>query len=304
MKYRNVFWGVIFITIGSLFILKNLNIIYFNWYSILRLWPLLLVLWGISILPVKTIMKLILSFSAILIAAIFLISYPCSRTHPFNFWINKSNNNYKNYQWEEQTLTEGYDSSIHLVKLNFDAAAGDFQLNNITNQLLEFDNEGNTGPYKLRTKQINDSKIINLTLEKTIINHRHLVNNAYLKLNPKPLWELNIDVGAAKIDMDLSLFKTKKIDIDAGASSIKIKLGNKTKKIKLDIDAGASSILIKIPYESGCEVQTNTVLSSRDLKGFDKIKKGYYETPNFSDSDNKIFINIDAAVSSLKIKRY
>ena len=35
-----------------------------------------------------------------------------------------------------------------------------------------------------------------------------------------------------------------------------------------------------------------------------KIKSGLYQTPNFSDSSNQIFIEVDAAVSGLKVERY
>jgi len=65
-----------------------------------------------------------------------------------------------------------------------------------------------------------------------------------------------------------------------------------------------SSISIKVPESSGCEIFTSTVLSSKNLYGFDKYEKHTYRTPNFSMSENKIYINIDAAISSLNIRRY
>lgn len=115
---------------------------------------------------------------------------------------------------------------------------------------------------------------------------------------------MNIDIGAAALELDLRSFKVKEITIDGGASEIELKIGNNIKRTDVMINAGAASIEIKIPVECACEVETSTILSSHDFKGFNKIKKGLYQTDNFSDSANQIFIDVDAAVSSLEIVRY
>lgn len=49
---RNVFWGIILIIFGVLFLLDNMDVIDFG-DAIKMYWPLLLVLWGISILVKK-----------------------------------------------------------------------------------------------------------------------------------------------------------------------------------------------------------------------------------------------------------
>jgi hypothetical protein len=73
MSYRKIFWGVILVMIGTLFILKNIWMIYFDWLTIWRLWPLILILWGISLNPVKDYLKLIFSVLAIAIS-VFLVN--------------------------------------------------------------------------------------------------------------------------------------------------------------------------------------------------------------------------------------
>ena len=61
MNTKNVIWGLVLVLIGVLFILKNLDIIYFSWYGIWKLWPLVLVLIGIAILPIKSGIKIALA---------------------------------------------------------------------------------------------------------------------------------------------------------------------------------------------------------------------------------------------------
>jgi len=305
MKYSKIFWGVILIAIGVLFALRNFDIFSFSWHSIFRLWPLILVFWGIAILPVKSVIKLILTVIAIFIAVIILVRHPGPCFQWFDWrcgdkYILRQDDN----QWEEQHLTETYDSSVFTARLNLEAAAGKFYIKNTSSELFEFNSEGDTGPFKITTSQVNNTKIINVKHERYYIRRGKVSSKAWLALNPEPVWKLNIDVGAASLEMDLSPFKIEKVEIDGGASSIELKLGDKIRRTKVSIDAGASAIKIKIPYECACEVNTSTILSARELDGFNKIKKGFYQTPNFSDTANQIFIEVDAAVSSLKVIRY
>jgi hypothetical protein len=305
MKYGNIFWGIILITLGVLFALRNFDIFFFSWHSIWRLWPLIFVFWGIAILPVKSIIKLILTVVTVVIGVLILTTNP----GPYFGWNNIWNNRYsdeKEYQehpYDKQHFYEEFSDETEYAKLNLDAAAGDFQLKGTTSQLFELDCEGNTGPYSVTTKQSGETKIIDIHHTR-LIGRKNITNDVWLSLNTNPIWKMNVDVGAARIDMDLSPFKTESIEIDGGASSIELKLGSKYKSTRVNIDAAAAGIKIKVPAESACEVKTSTILSGRDLDGFNKISNGIYQTPNFSDSANQIIITVDAAVSGLKVMRY
>ena len=96
MKYKNLFWGVILILLGVLYLLKQFDVIWFNWRDILSLWPLLLVLWGVSLLPMKPVFKLITSFVAILITILLIYNNP-GRYHSGWIWIG---------DWDRSKQTE------------------------------------------------------------------------------------------------------------------------------------------------------------------------------------------------------
>jgi len=83
-----------------------------------------------------------------------------------------------------------------------------------------------------------------------------------------------------------------------------LKTGDLYPQTTIDIDAAASSITIYVPAESGCRIQTSTVLSGRKMKDFKKTENNDYVTDNFEDSDNKVFVIVDAAVSSIEVIRY
>jgi hypothetical protein len=309
MKTKNIIWGLVLVLIGVLFILKNLDVIYFSWHSIWRLWPLVLVLIGVSILPVKEGIKIGLTVLVLIIGAVFLVTYPVeeNRDDWWSFNWDRPDRNYDNDIDEteiDQKIFESYDTTIHAADLVFDAAAGDFTIDQSTQDLFEFVRDGNLGRYNYSIKELGDKREINIGLEEGHVISGNMKNKVNIKLNPNPVWELKVDVGAANIDMDLAEFKVQKVNIDGGASSINIRLGNLCRDCRMKINSGASSITIKIPQEFACEVNTNTVLSSKDLPGFSKVSSGTYVTPDFSSKTKNLTIDIEAAVSSLSVERY
>jgi len=298
MNYKKIFWGLILITAGVLFLLKNLNLLYFSWGVIWRLWPVLLILWGISIIPVKNWLKLLLSVVAILIAFTFVSnrSYYKHETRSHKFFDES--------EFEDQQIIVPYDTIVTEATLDLDAAAGRFKINKTTADLIDFNKYGSLGNYSITSNDNNNRKVVKIKLENAIVNMGKKSDRVDIKLNQDPVWDFNLDIGAASFNLDLTEFKVHKVDIDGGAASVKIKIGDEYSLVKLKIDAGASSIRINIPELSGCQIKTSTILSSKSFHGFKKIKNHLYQTPDFETKDNKVFIDLDAAVSSLKIIRY
>ena len=308
MKYSNVFWGVILITIGALIALRNFDIFYFSWRGIFNLWPLIFVFWGIAVLPIKALGKIALTAATVLIGLLILINhpYPNNNWH-FKFFNHSYSSNDRNEQgneeWERQQYGADFNHEFNKVDLHIDAAAGDFKLRGICSKLYEIQTEGNSIFNASLTDQHDSTARIDFTNEQISSSH-NFKNRVDIQLNDQPIWILDIDLGAAKLNLDLRPFKIEKINIDGGASALKLKLGEKYKITKVNIDAGAAGIEISVPRESAVEVHTDTFLSGKDLDEFVKIDKGLYQTPNFSDTSNQIFIDIDAALSGVKIIRY
>jgi hypothetical protein len=309
MKAKNIIWGLLLVFLGTLFILKNFDVIYFNWHSVFRLWPFIFVFIGISILPVKNTIKIALAVIALAIAALILALYPSSYIEWGPRWWFRSDRD-RIERWKDdfrevdQSIIEPFDSAINEANLVFDAAAGTFNIYTSTDELFEFNRRGGFGKYHYSIKESGNSRLIKIDFDGGSIRRVKVTNDVEIKLNPNPAWDLNIDVGAASMDLDLTDFIIRKVNIDGGASSIDLRLGDRSDNMEVDIESGASSITIKIPEEFACEVRTSTVLSSKSLNGFNKVSDGTYITENFSSEDRNILINIDAAISSLTIQRY
>lgn len=316
MSYRKVFWGVLLILIGSLFILKNLGLIYFDWGMILSLWPLLLILWGISILPVNSVAKLLISFASVIIALLVVNRYD-DMNRGWHFWDRDfkfqykgdrdwDKDEYNTYQWEDgQKLTAEYENK-KFASMDFDAGAGKFIIKEASeDHLATFVRKGKGGKYSMKTRTGDDKQYIEFQLKtRNIEREDNFENTVNAILHPEPLWDFDFDVGAAKIDFDLTPFKVQKVDIDGGASSIDLRLGDRYDKTAVYIDAGASELDISIPESSGCRLKKSTFLTGTSLSGFTKQDDGSYITENYETAKNKIEVKFQAAISDISIRRY
>ena len=312
MKYKHLFWGLILIAIGMLFILNNFGAIHFNWFSFWRLWPVILLFWGITILPVKDLVKYVLL--GIVIVSMFLIINRLPEGRPWFWHFHHPDNSFR-WEWDdedngttktfsEQNLSVPFDSLSTKGILSLDAAAGNFKMNGPTDEFMAFTKNGDIGNYELTTKDITGGKKITLKLQEGTSRHSIRKNEVNIRLNPKPAWNLDLNIGAAAADFDLSDYKIDTANFSAGASSMEVKLGDLNPKTVLEFNAGASSIHVRVPKTSGCQVTSESFLVSKSLDGFENKGNHIYQTPNFNNTKSKIYITIKTAVSSIEVERY
>ncbi|MDA3904589.1 MAG: DUF5668 domain-containing protein [Bacteroidales bacterium] len=312
MNNKNVFWGVLLVVIGALFIFDNIGWFDFSFKALFDMWPALLILWGISMLPIKGGIKTTLSVITVLLA-VFIGStrdYSDHWSTRFNRHMRVNNRDWDDFDKDKESadnvytyaFTEDYDASIKTAVLNMDIAAGKFRIEDTTSFLIDFDAENNLGQYDKEIMKNGSTTEVYIRLEDGHLRSGTNKNRAYIKLNTEPTWEMKLDVGAADFVADLRDFKVGRVEIDGGASAIKLKIGDKQDETNIDIESGASAVKIYIPESAACEVISNTVLSDLDLNGFVKNGK-MYRTLNFEDAKQKIYISLDAAVSALNVIR-
>jgi len=313
MKYRHIFWALLLIAIGVLFILNNFGVLDFGWRALWSLWPLILIFWGISILPIREWIKVtglvvVLAFTVIFFNRVTNHS-PWFVFHDHgNFWDRDweiDDSDTTTYNYKDQELSVPFDTLSKKGVLRLIAAAGNFNMGGISNNFLEFSKKGDIGNYSLTTADHNGIKTIDLTLEKkTTIRHSVKENKVEIKLTDKLPWDLDFDIGAAEITLDLRDYRIDTVNVDAGASSVTFKIGEKNPATHMIFNAGAASLNIEIPKNSGCQVVSESFMVSKEFDGLEKKSDGRYETPNFAASKNKIFIKVESALSKVSITKY
>jgi len=308
MSYRKIFWGLLLVIIGVLFILKNTGVLFFSWHTMWHLWPVILILWGISIIPVKDWIKLVLSLATVLVTFFAVQHYGPKDNQKWNFEWNdnndRDNNDEDNVKTYNNVMSENFDSLTKFADLKLNIGVGNFKIKDSTDKLIEVKHDNDNANYSMTAKAEDSLTRIDISLEKGEFNNGNIKNNVEMKLNPSPIWDLDLNVGAASVDFDLSGFKTRNLKIQGGASEIDLKLGAILPLTDVKLEAGAASITVRVPESAGCEIVSNTFMSSKNFKGFTKIGKQLYQTPNFATSTNKIKINLQAGVASVDVVRY
>ena len=294
MNTSRLFWGTLWIVAGVLILLAKLGVMTLQIGSLWKFWPLVLVLWGIGLFTgAKAIRSLLAVVAAILLALIL-----------YGVWEEWASGRDPR-ELTTQTFMETYDSTLHRASLRFVSGAGSFTLRDTCEALFRAETETDFGRYELDSRTGSGEKAMTLRLAD---HPRRFIaggkNSVTMLLNPGPVWALNLELGAAKLFADLSPFAAENIDIRTGAADVRVRLGDRAEECRVRIQAGVSSISVQVPESAGCEISSESGLSSKTFDGFEERGKGDYRTANFDAASRRIFLNFKAGVSSLKVVRY
>ncbi len=310
MNYNKALWGLVLILAGGVFILANLDIIQLYWSDMLRLWPVLFIFWGISLLPVKSGWKALLTFIVMLAA----VGYVIQDDRGNRLWYYIEDDREELYYEDEDDYDRvmefqreqiPFDSSITTAQLTFDGAAGVFEIERVSDEyLIDFQKKGNMGKYSIESSRSDSGYSIDIELNNATIGGKKNFNKADIMLHPYPVWNIMLDLGAADTRLDLREFKLSNLEINGGASNVEIKIGGKHPETTVEVDAGASNIMLYVPKESGAEVKFSSFLAGKDLEGFTRVSRRYYHTPDFENRDKRVTVKVEAAISSFTVKRF
>lgn len=314
MKSTKTIWGIVLIGLGVLLVLNNLNFVDFgiNWHRIGDFWPLILIALGLTSISKSAKLNPWIT-NSLLAVVISVFIYNVIEIGDFNKEYGRQWNT--GSEWEKKSKGNKFylplDSGITEATLDFSGGAAEFDLNDTTSALIEAETRLTFGHYVMEKVNTDNKAKIKFEMEdekndrKLKFKNNDWEGKVKMKLNPEPLWNFNFQLGAGDVDFDLSKFKVNKLDMDAGAASVKLRLSDLVDTSNVTIDAGASHIEIYVPKGVRCKVTTNTVLSSRDFDGFIERADGQFESENYSDKTLKLInISVDAGVSNLEIKRY
>lgn len=305
MKASHIFWGTLLVTLGVLGLLVNFFDFAFQWSTAWKFWPLVLVLIGLSIIVKNKIGKLIISGLAAIVLALSIFATISSGLSFFKGGLNFTFDDGP-IETETSRYTEQFSENIKNATFNFSAGAGNFRLLSTTDELVDISTESFSVDYTLTRNDYDDKSDITFKMEskKFRFGKKGSFNKVEMALNPLPVWNVNFDVGAASMKVDLSNHKVKNVNINMGAAALNLKLGEPVDEIRLDVSAGASDVDIFIPENAACEIISDVALSSTNYEGFTKSESGKYRTLNFDETSKRIFIKIESGVSSIDVRKY
>jgi len=303
MKISRIRNGVILLSIGLVLLLNNLDYVDWSvWFSILSLWPVLLIAIGIEKLFAKTSLNFLAFLSPVLLFIAIL--------GPAYFYFNyqeEADFLKDTFRWEKEMelpFKKGYAS--------FDFKVGRLETDATQDKLIlaELD-YWRREPLCLYNYSEADS-IVRLDIKdvdrfwrgwfKSGFKRRRTWN---IRLSEKIPWELEIENAAMSGDLDFSELILENLFIDSDVSRLKIKLGDRAKELKAKIVLDVSKLELLLPKEIGLQIESRTSLSSTEFKNISINQEGRrYWTSNYDSAPSKIEIRLKGAISKLKVVGY
>ncbi len=334
-------WGSFLLLFGLIWLLKDLDIFVIDWSLVLPFWPVLLIIAGLILIVSSPKVGRGNGFVGLLITlavfgAIFNKTDRKIRHLNGNNWNffrdddqqefnrgdqgffgdseeqkdhgylkDRNNKNSKsitgNFRYEMQDF-------IQRGKLNIEGGAGSFKLKEDTHQLFEANTHSNFVGFVSDQKlnRLDNLSTINLKMEEgnVKIKNGNITNEAIIKLNTKPIWEIDLGIGAGKGDFDFSQHKVEFLKISTGVADLDIKMGDRVDHAKIDVEAGVAAVTIEVPNNVGCEVRMDGALNVKSMDDLEKVSDGLYQSPGYSTASKKITINFEGGLSKVKIRRY
>lgn len=320
MKSRNLFIGILVLFTGVIALLATLNVFEFHWSTLWRLWPMILIICGISMLPLDDRLKSVLLVVALGLGC--LLYHFENQKYEGNFIRRFFNNHVTtwNRDNDDEEDAEAYNGSeeffdnqhfsepfheVTRASIDIDFGAGDLTLGAPCAELVKADINSNFVKYSFRTEHGEDNASVFLTGKgHTKKIGKNNENDLTLALCAQPVWNFTLDMGAADAELDFSPYQMDVITINGGACDLDLKLGDQNCDTKLIINTGASDIDIEVPASMDCQINLDSAITGKDFQGFEKKERGLWQTPGFGQSQHRILIELNCAVSDLTVERY
>lgn len=306
-NFGKLSFGLIVIFLGMIILLQNLDVLSFSWSSVLSYWPLVLILIGINLMLPHNLWGRTVS---ICVTLLFLgyFTYIGLRLPGRSVFFDTENSQEVIVNKKESTYFTEFIPEVKVADLKISGGAINFKLGGKTEKLAEVHTQGTEDGYSFSsTVRKEQASLVFKQKKEVSIKGNDIVGRdlAVFSLNPAPVWNLEMELGAGTADLDLSAFKVKHIEVKGGVSAIALKLGNPVlETTRIDYEGGVSSLTISIPRAAGCKIKAESAFSSMDFPGFNKQEKGEFLSEGYAEATHFFEINLKNGLSSIRVNRY
>ncbi len=291
-----IFFGILLVVLGGALLLGNYDLLPENLTislsDLLRFWPILIILLGLSFLSKGSLFNKVVVLIITLVITFFAL------------WVVFT----PNANVQERDLNVPVEEGVTRSEISLKLSAARINISGGAEGSLITGTYRTSGPaLGVDSRSDNETQMVELRAEgrEGVLFDHFMTDPRYLDLRmleDVPI-SLAIESGASSIKIDSSDFLMESLRLDSGASGINLVFGEMVDHTDVFVNAGASSIDITIPEMAGARVEFTGALANKNLTGFVQIEEDIYESDNFEEADQTVFIRIDAAVSNVKIDR-
>lgn len=291
-RSRGVVGPVLLILIGVGLLLKQLGILVVDWSSMWRLWPILLILFGLDIILGRTrrgsLLMAALAVGALAAAAIFWQPITTSRQRMERETFAQPAQGIERAivavevgvgQLELVELQEP--ANLYEVEVTYDGA----RAKPIHRLVIE---EGEAR-VTLRSGQ-KDGGTVNTRLEEWRV-----------ALNPEIPMQLDLRGGVNTARLDLTGLTLTRLNVNLGVGDVRLKLAERG-EYQVKVNGGVGELVVEIPDETEARIRADGGLGAITVAPRYERQGRYYVTKGYNDADNRVDLDIDGGVGSITIR--
>lgn len=291
--------GIVLVLAGILLLLNNLGYLSWSfWWSLLQLWPLLLISIGLTLLLAHSRWAII--GPLLLVGAVVYALLTGAPLFPGPMGLGGQRSSSFVKEWE-QGLESG--------RLELEVGAASLKLrevNEAEDKLVTGEFRGGSYQPSWKYKRRKNEAMVEISASRLrtgrIINHRGF--DAKIALSAKIPWDIDIELGAGELEADLSRLRLQRLSVDMGAGKAGITLPDSGRPVRVDIDTGASSLWVKVPRSVGLQVMLVNSVGSNNLADAGLIKQGdYWVTQNYKQAPSAYVITVHSGVGEFRLER-
>lgn len=302
--------GVTFIFIGVIWMMSKLGYLNFSIIgAVVDLWPLLFIVIGVNMIFRKVPYIGLITWVGFLSAIVAYGMYFA----PQDNWIDFGSRDIIFSTTESNTASKSIvpttgnfplagNESVKEGDLSLDLSAGNLVMGSTTSSLLDY-----VIPSDIVTVESNISSNQSRFYFKEKSGLKGLKNqqrNYDFYLNSQRLWNLKINAGALDSNMNFSNVPVRSLEINGGAGDFDLELGNLQDKSDVSISMAAGEVRLTVPKNVGLRIEANDLISNHNFLGEGLVKvNSYYQTPDYESSSKVIFIELNAAITDVTLKR-
>jgi len=289
-----LFFGLIIILFGLQLLANQFGWAWAANFNVWDFWPVLIILIGLSLLTrghaISTTIGVVLAITLVAVVAV--------------MGVNGNLNTNRNETTTDFTMP--LETNAKSVNLTVDLGAAKIDIRSGSSDAVNGIFRSNFAVLNKTSTLSGDRQIvdINSTNRESWMFWGIHRNQLDLQLAETLPYELNMKSGAADLNLDLTKVRANQINIDAGASTIDLTLGELVSTTTVDVDAGASTITVNLPRAiSGIRFNFDGGASTKHLPTeLKEVNKSLYETSDYITATKKLNLSINAGASTINIR--
>lgn len=291
-EHRGLGWGIILLFFGLVLLLVNLDII--NW-SVFRsfwvLWPLLLVVAGVSVLARHRRWIVIVTWGVFLVL---LVVYGYFYTQP-DFRVN-------HWSFSTRTHTIETEGGVDSGVLRLDVDAGDIDIAGGGDDFAVMDT--NDRRLDLTTRTSGDTQTVEIRDTHNITFWNFGGFRSDIALASDIPWEIDVETDAANTEIDMGELMVSNLDLRGNVCNLKVELSDNVPACSISVRSDVSHITIVVPENVGVRYTVDGDLRSVHHDNVRFVKNGgWQETENFDAYDTQVEIGIETDVGYVTFTR-